>query len=67
MDRSSFNIRESQATAKSRYVRGTNKILNVKSILPNMFAVTSKDYLSNRRFAREQKISLLYDRVAVVL
>ncbi len=67
MDHSLFNARESQATAKSQLVRGTSNIMNVYGILLTMFAITSENHFTNPQFAREQKISLLYDRVAVVL
>lgn len=67
MDHSLFNARESQATAKPRLVRVTNNIMNVYGILLIMFAITPENHFTNHQFAREQKISLLYDRVAVVL
>lgn len=67
MDHSLFDARESQATAKSQLVRGTNNIMNVNDILLTMFAITSENHFTNHQFAREQKISLLYDRIAIVL
>lgn len=67
MDRSSFNIRESQATAKHQPVRGKNNIMKNDDFLKTLFAIIIKNQSQNRQFAGEQKISLLYDRVAVVL
>jgi len=67
MNRSSFNIRESQATAKHRLVRGKNNLMKNNNFLKTPLAITSQNHSPNRQFAREQKISLLYDRVAVVL
>jgi hypothetical protein len=60
-------MREPQAAVNCQPVRGMDKALSVYSISLVMIVMMSKNHFPKRRFAREQKISLLYDQVAVVL
>ncbi|WP_292912922.1 hypothetical protein [Nitrosomonas sp.] len=60
-------MREPQATVNCQPVRGMNNVLNVYSISLVMIVMMPKNHFPNHQFAREQKISLLYDWFAVVL
>lgn len=67
MGHSLFKVRELQAAAKYRPDRGTNNLLDSKIIYLITIVVKTENHFSNRLFARVQKNSLLYDRLAVVL